>query len=115
MNFFKMVAQSKLVELLLFLMVLWPYAPCYGQISNAKKGTDISAMRTAYSYLEENENGSFTSTSYSHPVHYQTKDGFLPIDLRISNNEDNGLPNYKYVNATNSYKHLLFTSRTLSN
>lgn len=104
MNFFKMVAQSKLVELLLFLMVLWPYAQCYGQISNAKKGTDISAMRTAYSYLEENENGSFTSTSYSHPIHYQTKDGFLPIDLRISNNECNGLPHYKYVNATNSFK-----------
>ena len=102
-----MVAQSKLVGLLLFIMVLWPINEAYSQIMAAKRGSDIPAMRTAYSQTEKNANGSFTSTSYSHPIHYKSKDGFLPIDLRILNNNDVRLSNYQYVNATNSFKSYL--------
>ena len=83
-----MVAQSKLVELLLFMMVLWPMVHSHGQIITSKRESDIFAMRTIYSHTQENDNGSYTSTSYSHPIHYQTEDGLLPIDLRISKNEN---------------------------
>ena len=101
-----MVAQSKLVELLILIMMLWPMNEVQSQII-AKRGSDIPAMRTAYSQTEKNDNGSFTSTSYSHPIHYKSKDGFLPIDLQILNNDDVRLSNYQYVNATNSFKSYL--------
>lgn len=104
MIFFKMVAQSKLVELLLFMMVLVPMTSSYGQTIKPKQGTDIPLMRTTYAHTTENDNGSFTTTSYSHPVNYRSKDGLLPIDLRISNNDNVRFSDYQYVNATNSFK-----------
>lgn len=107
MNFFKMVAQYKLVELLLFVMVLWPMVHSHGQKMTSKWESDIFAMRTTYSHTQENDNGSFTSTSYSHPIHYQSNDGFLPIDLRIIKNDNVQFSDYQYVNATNSFKSYL--------
>lgn len=107
MNFFKMVAQYKLVELLLFMMVLLPMVHSYGQNITSKRESDIFAMRTTYSHTQENDNGSFTSTSYSHPIHYQSNDGFLPIDLRIVKNDNVKFSDYQYVNETNSFKSYL--------
>ena len=104
MNFFKMPAQAKLAVLSLFIMVFWPVLQPYGQTKKPKQGTDISALKTAYSFTRDNGNGTFTSTSYSHPIHYKTDDGFLPIDLGISQNVNAGASEYKYVNATNSFK-----------
>ena len=104
MIFFKMVTQSKLVELLLCIMVLLPVTPSHGQTIKPKRVTDISVMRTVYSHTKANDNGSFTSTSYTHPIHYLGEDGFLPIGLSISNNTNTKLSDYQYVNATNSFK-----------
>ena len=102
-----MVAHFKLVELLIFMMVLWPMIHSHGQIITSKRESDIFAMRTIYSHTQENDNGSYTSTSYSHPIHYQTEDGLLPIDLRISKNENVKFSDYQYVNETNSFKSYL--------
>ncbi len=102
-----MVAQSKLVKPLPCIMMLLSMIHSHGQIITSKCESDVLAMRTTYSYTKKNNNGSYTSTSYSHPIYYQTMDRLLPIDLRISKNDNVKFSDYQYVNASNSFKSFL--------
>ena len=68
------------------------------------KAEDISEMRTMYSRTTANSYGTYTSTTYSQPIHYKNKGGWHPIDLSIQSNNDENRDSYSMVNATNNFK-----------
>lgn len=68
------------------------------------KAGDISEMRTMYSRTSANSDGTFTSTTYSQPIHYMNNGAWHPIDLSIQSNNDENRDSYSMVNATNNFK-----------
>ena len=104
MNFFKTVAQSKLAGPFTFLMVFLPVLISYGQKNIDVQNKDIPSMRTANSYTVANEDGSFTNTNHSHPIHFKEDQTLQPIDLNIIANPGLKNPEFPYVNASNTLK-----------
>ncbi|MCH1479931.1 MAG: hypothetical protein L7U23_07515, partial [Crocinitomicaceae bacterium] len=104
MNFFKTVAQSKLAGPFTFLMVFLPVLISYGQKNIDVQNKDIPSMRTANSYTVANEDGSFTNTNHSHPIHFKEDQSLNPIDLNIIANPGLKNPEFPYVNASNTLK-----------
>ena len=70
----------------------------------SQKTIDIPAMRTMYSRTSANNDGTFTNTTYSHPIHYMKNGDWHPIDLSIQSNDDQNRDSYSMVNATNNFK-----------
>jgi hypothetical protein len=68
------------------------------------KASDILEMRTMYSKTSANDDGSFTSTTYSQPIHFMRNGVWSPIDLSIQPNNDEHRDSYSMVNATNNFK-----------
>jgi hypothetical protein len=104
MNFFKTVAQSKLAGPFTFLMVFVPVLISYGQKKILVQNKDIPSMRTTNSYTVANEDGSYTNTNHSHPIHFKEEQALKPIDLNIIANP--GLKNleFPFVNPSNTLK-----------
>lgn len=104
MNFFKTVAQSKPAGPFTFLMVFVPVLISYGQKNIDVQNKDIPSMRTANSYTVANQDGSFTNTNHSHPIHFKDEQGLKPIDLNIIANPGLKNPEYPFVNPSNTLK-----------
>ena len=104
MNFFKTVAQSKLAGPVTFLMVFLPVLISHGQKKIDIQNKDIPSMRTTNSYTVANEDGSFTNTNHSHPIHFKEDQSLNPIDLNIIANPGLKNPEFPYVNSSNTLK-----------
>ena len=104
MNFFKTVAQSKLAGPFTFLMVFLPVLIAHGQKKIDVQNKDIPSMRTSNSFTIANEDGSYTNTNHSHPIHFKDEQGLKPIDLNIIANPGLKNPEYPFVNPSNTLK-----------
>ena len=104
MNFFKTVLQSKLAEPFTFVLVFLPALISFGQKTTLNIDKDIPSMRTPHSYTLENDNGTFTSTNFSHPIHFKEDQELLPITLDIDENDGIKHPEYAFVNKSNTLK-----------
>ena len=71
---------------------------------DSRQSIDIPEMRTMFSRTSANNDGTFTSTTYSHPIHYMKNGDWYPIDLSIQSNNDINRDSYSMVNATNNFK-----------
>ena len=71
---------------------------------DSRQSMDIPEMRTMFSRTSANDDGTYTSTTYSHPIHYMKNGDWYPIDLSIQSNNDVNRNSYSMVNATNNFK-----------
>ena len=68
---------------------------------------DVKEMRSVNSRTVANDNGTFSSTTYSHAIHYLKDGEWLPIDLSMVPNKSSNRFAYPLVNETNSFKAFL--------
>lgn len=69
--------------------------------------SDVSEMRTLYSRTIPNDDGTFTSTTFSQPIHYLNDGKWLPIDLSIQENNSSTRTSYPFVNRDNNFQTFL--------
>ena len=93
-------------QLLLLLAFLAAHV-LHGQKFVVSELADIPEMRTMNSYTLSNVDGSYTSTSYTEPLFFNKQGQFLPIDLKVTENNSSKHLDYPLLNASNCFSSYL--------
>ena len=91
---------------LLFTLVITSFV--FGQQDKKHvQSFDVKEMRSVNSRTVANDDGTFSSTTFSQPIHYLNEGEWLPIDLSIKENNSSNRASYPFVNSDNSFQTFL--------